>query len=91
MLEPVIADAERGKERDSERRLEVFGEFHRRINPEPNSCEAGRFRCRWASCDPKKPNASRKGGAYSMAFSSEVDTASAERPRQNKTASRRSG
>ena len=34
VLEPVIAAAQNGKERHSERRFEVFGEVHRRINPD---------------------------------------------------------
>jgi hypothetical protein len=36
VFEPVIADAQNSKERHSERRLEVFGEIHRRINPDLN-------------------------------------------------------
>jgi hypothetical protein len=41
MLEPVISGTQNGKERYSERRFEVFGEVHRRINPDLKSNEAG--------------------------------------------------
>jgi hypothetical protein len=34
VLEPVIADSHDGNERYSERRFEVFGEIHRRIDPD---------------------------------------------------------
>ena len=41
VLEPVIADGQSNNERHSERRLEVFGEFHRRINPDWKSNQLG--------------------------------------------------
>ena len=53
-LEPVIAEGHNGNESHTERRFEVFGEFHRRINPEPNSCEAGRFELPVGFLRPKK-------------------------------------
>jgi hypothetical protein len=42
VLEPVIADGESGNEDHAERRFEVFGEFHRRINPDWKSNQTGR-------------------------------------------------
>src|ERR1700704_1357782 len=44
VLEPVIADAEHSKESHSKRRFEIFGEVHRRINPDCKSKEAGGIR-----------------------------------------------
>ena len=48
VLEPVVAGAKDDENHRSERRLEVFGEIHRRIIPDLKSQEAGRRkRPRW--------------------------------------------
>jgi hypothetical protein len=41
-LEPVIAEGHNGNEDHAERSFEVFGEFHRRINPDWKSNQTGR-------------------------------------------------